>query len=367
MRIKINAIDTLFFRDAKPFNLGEESWANSIFPPSPSTIKGMLAGAYMLQKKLKPSEAYKKSQTIKIKKVFLEIENEFYYPIPADLYSVNKDDKEASAFDLIDNQLRSSIATKYLLQYAGEKKLLEISGKAILSHAELNNYLNGAVHNLKYKFLEEYITAEPKIGIGRDYNMQMTKEGQLYRVNMIRPSNKKNLNERPKVEIVVDADLPVDFIEKGCVKLGGEGKVVSFVVSDEITNIPVVPISGNRFRLYLATPAVFENGWLPKWLHEDGSNGNLTVNDKKIPVRLLATASGKRKRIGGFDAQLGIPKPMHSFVSEGSVFYLETDTNEQANTIANALHNTCISEMSKAEDGFGLAYIGNLSSNSITS
>ena len=35
--IEIEALDTLFFRDGKPFTMGQDTVGESIFPPHPST------------------------------------------------------------------------------------------------------------------------------------------------------------------------------------------------------------------------------------------------------------------------------------------------------------------------------------------
>ena len=40
MTIQLDALDTLFFKDGKPFSLGEETWADGIFPPPPSVVYG---------------------------------------------------------------------------------------------------------------------------------------------------------------------------------------------------------------------------------------------------------------------------------------------------------------------------------------
>ena len=46
MQIQIDPLDTLFFRDGKPFTMGEDSWASGIVPPYPSVIYGALRSAY---------------------------------------------------------------------------------------------------------------------------------------------------------------------------------------------------------------------------------------------------------------------------------------------------------------------------------
>lgn len=42
MRIFLTPSDVLFFRSARPFNAGEDDTAQSVFPPTPETIQGML-------------------------------------------------------------------------------------------------------------------------------------------------------------------------------------------------------------------------------------------------------------------------------------------------------------------------------------
>jgi len=48
--LRINPFDTFFFRDGKPFTMGDDSWADGIFPPSPSVIYGALRTAWISEK-----------------------------------------------------------------------------------------------------------------------------------------------------------------------------------------------------------------------------------------------------------------------------------------------------------------------------
>lgn len=47
MLIDIKPLDTLFFRDGKPFSMGDNDWADGIFPPHPSVFYGALRSAYI--------------------------------------------------------------------------------------------------------------------------------------------------------------------------------------------------------------------------------------------------------------------------------------------------------------------------------
>jgi CRISPR type III-B/RAMP module-associated protein Cmr3 len=42
--------DTLFFRDGRPFSMGTETWATSIFPPYPSTVYGAIRSWLIFEK-----------------------------------------------------------------------------------------------------------------------------------------------------------------------------------------------------------------------------------------------------------------------------------------------------------------------------
>lgn len=361
MKIEIKAVDNLFFKDAKPFNLGEESWANGVFPPPPSAYRGLLMSAYMNEKKIDVSEINKKENQFVVNSCGIVIDGLSYYPIPADLYNLdeNKDDF-AYHLDLVENTISSNASTSHLLTYSGGKKLQNIVGESLVSSKMLNDYLEGTNDEVDYESIDTLITYEPKIGIGRDYSTQITKEGQLYRVNMMIPKSSEDTIDDKTISFYLDALVPEDFLKEGVIRFGAEGKVIRFFQNESILN-PVLPeIRSKRFKMFLATDTVFEQGWLPAWIKNDNLQGTVTIDNKSHNIRLIACAINKRKRIGGFDMQLGAPKPMYSFVPQGSVYYFETDSVESAKIISKALHGKCMAEMDMAKNGFGLAYFGNL-------
>lgn len=61
MIIEMKPLDTLFFRDSKPFSRGEDTWADTIFPPYPSTVYGALRTAWFKQN-IKEFEYLKESK-----------------------------------------------------------------------------------------------------------------------------------------------------------------------------------------------------------------------------------------------------------------------------------------------------------------
>ena len=95
MVIKIRPLDTLFFRTGKPFTMGEDTWAESLFPPYPSTLYGAIRSFLIFQREgLKAfiNGKYKddigtpdKKGFLKIKGPLLSKNSELFFPAPLDL------------------------------------------------------------------------------------------------------------------------------------------------------------------------------------------------------------------------------------------------------------------------------------------
>ena len=128
MRIEITALDTLFFRDGKPFSMGEDTWATGMFPPSPSVIYGMLRTAYAAQNNINIKDIIKETEDLKIKSILLKYDKHYIFPYPTDLFSTSdlmKDDK-AEILKIVENKSISSFPNEecqYLLSTKSSKKV----------------------------------------------------------------------------------------------------------------------------------------------------------------------------------------------------------------------------------------------------
>jgi CRISPR-associated protein Cmr3 len=100
MLLEITPLDTLFFRDGKPFSWGEETWAEGIFPPYPSTLYGALRTLWFAAniKELKKAKAPDDpTKNIKINGIFIKRHRILYFPIPMDFVKKKKN-KENKIF-----------------------------------------------------------------------------------------------------------------------------------------------------------------------------------------------------------------------------------------------------------------------------
>ncbi|MCX7942870.1 MAG: type III-B CRISPR module-associated protein Cmr3 [Dictyoglomaceae bacterium] len=369
MWIKITPKDTLFFRSGRPFSMGSETWADELFPPFPSTIYGAIRTFFIFQRgslREFKEKGYpdigdiKTKGSMKIRGPFLSNieENILYFPIPSDCVRKKNETKENKVFILKKNEKPS-------IFYSDEKleEILIWKGKDQVDEAneyfdsiEFKKYLQSSSSNYSYISNKSFFTIEPKIGIARNKRTLTSKEGYLYRIPMIRLKNRFGF----LVEIE-NLSSKNDFPNEGIFQLGGEGKTVSFEKIDfnpmeNIENINF-EFANDIFKIYLATPAIFEKGWIPKWIDENTMRGE----KEGVEIQLIACAIGKYIRIGGWDIAKGEPKTMYKAVPAGSVYYIRILDGSSKQKIKDIFHFKNISDINP-EEGFGLSFVGEVKS-----
>ncbi|MFM9947496.1 MAG: type III-B CRISPR module-associated protein Cmr3 [Saprospiraceae bacterium] len=362
MNLNLTALDTLFFRDGKPFSLGDETWADGMFPPNLSVLYGALRTYTAIKRNISFEDIESLLADVQIKGVQYLLERGIYLPLPCDLVEAEKDDavkkieKKRKQYGGIlqfqphKNDIVSS-HSKYGLDYifltpAG--RFVDTIDGGLISHTSLLNYLRGFTSDLKIRKIEDYLKVEPKVGIGRNNELRSTEEGMLFRVGMRRPVG---------LEILLRTEntgLRSSNIDQTLVKLGGEGKLSSVkeeVVFDFSISPKDVELKPGFFKLYLATPAIFnedEKHWHPN-LSKLGIAG----------AELVGACMGKVRPVGGFNMKdkkgKASPKPMYRSVPAGSVYYFRT--TEDPLKIQELQGRSVSDELSN--QGYGIAYFGN--------
>ncbi len=352
LTLQIEPLDTLFFKDGKPFSMGDDSWADGVFPPAPSVIYGALR-TWILGN----------NQEVTIDNVVLETSDlelyDLYYllngamalPLPMDfgekkgktqqeLYEEKKANiTKVERFSLKKRASITSIPFRTLV-YNENDYILEQPKNSFITIADFIQYLK---NEIKAKQAIEAQTinneTEPKIGIKRNNETLNSDDGNLYRVGMNRLTNLKF--------IVRAGSKHLNTGFEKFIKLGGEGKIV---VVDEYLKTKQgakelkikTDIKSKHLLVYLATPAIFTDDLpdLKKYLGVENYS-------------LVASSVGKYLNIGGFDMKERKPKIMYKAVPAGSVFFYELQ-NEieidelQGKKISDVLNN----------EGFGIAYFG---------
>jgi len=353
MIIELKPLDTLFFRDGKPFNKGYETVADTIFPPFPATIYGALRTAFFDNNISKFQELlHNKSfntendptTKLKINNILIKSnDSDYLFTTPKNMLTC-KDDNQSSVI-VIDKLNTTNLSNCQLSGLVNETEKNYKYHNSYLDELSFEYYLEKDYSKITNTKSDTIFDVEPKIGIALDNNTNTAKDSNLYRIDLV----------RLKDDIVLQVDfegleLPDNFV----MKLGGEGKFVSAKQVETSWKIKAPDID-DKFIIYLNTPAIFKNGWLPGWVDESDYTGIIPNTD--IKVKLLTANIGKPLLIGGFDMATRKPKPMFKAVPTGSVYFFKIISGNPLQL--NQIHQTSISDY-YPEQGFGTIYIGKL-------
>lgn len=392
MQIFIQPSDVLLFRDGRPFSAGEGHRARSLFPPTPNTMQGVIrskvladrCGRYEQYKRgcencpeqegcTIPAEIGRPAQNGQGNYGLMHLKGAMiaryersqlttYFPIPADVVQIK--DKQSSQADVKLVCLsplhplpgQTDFTANLLPLWSPEAQPVE-AAIGYWTHSDLENYLLGEQPQHLTR-VEELFQKESRFGIEVDNGLQTVKEGRLYQTEFIRCCDSVGLY----VEIEgIQSLSTVPDPEVGLMAIGGENRVASYtkVIGIEWTRLKAklkaaLP-QAVGFKLYLATPTVFEQGWLPQWIDPNTLTGQYP--DSGLSVKLVAAAIQRYQTIGGWDIAYNRHKPTRRAVSAGSVYYFTTDASIDA--VIDAFHwKNLVDDPLDAQIGYGLGLVG---------
>ncbi|MGB0525031.1 MAG: type III-B CRISPR module-associated protein Cmr3 [Flammeovirgaceae bacterium] len=347
MILQLTPQDTLFFRDGKPFTMGEDNWGQSNFPPLPSTLYGALRSWYARHQNIKLSEIEEATKDIQIQRLAYIINGQVCYPLPNDIVGIKhksqdeeKEEKEAKQYRCVQLILSkaglSSVAHQELLTHS---EGVEGVANGMIRQKDLKKYLNGTCHELHAYKLSDWIQTEMKVGIQISRKTGMVKEGHLYKMGLQRPK---------QFSFLLDVQFPNnDFAipQNDFMHLGGERKLV-FV--QKYTGPPLVKSHAldehdTRFKLHLYSPVFL-------------GEGQPLLPELEGKIELLTTALGKSFRQGGFDMKQRKPKTTSTYLPAGSVFYYKFTVPPSSETLSYLSQLSSVSDIQKKE-GLGLCFI----------
>ena len=355
MKLRIDALDTLFFRDGKPFTGGEEAWANMLFPPLPSVLYGALHSAFLAEqiRRWKKATAIK---TLTIKAVALQKDDgSLLFPAPLD-YVKRKGKKDNNGKGLLLQEWLPSIISSCSVNKLLSNDLdivVEPLEQGLLDSHALSAYLQNKQDDIRYEVLSQYVVPEPKTGIQRNNVSHAAQDQMLYRIEM----------KRSLLSLFVEYE-GLSLPNRGMLRLGGESKAAAYKPSS--AGLPPKPtLTGKRFKLYFATPAIFKQGWRPNWLKQMNET-TFQGRYEQLELRLVTAIIGKPLFVGGFDMEQRRPKPMRKAVPAGSVYIFELlqGTIQEA---VDLFHGKTISDSgeistvsSDQKQGFGWTFVGGI-------
>jgi len=330
---QFEALDSLFFREAKPFNSGEGGFLDSRFPPTAQTMAGVIRAAIAESKGVDWREFRDKKQPdiaaligadsddagrLKFCGPYISKDGQRLYAVPLHLlYSSNEDEwgKLQPAKDSLKTDMGEKRLPKVLGKMEGAKPLENVW----LSKTNFQRVLQGMDPELEkiaedknaffYKE-EDLFIAEARTGIGRNNEKRQAEPGLLYFT--------KHIRLKAGVSLVMDVEGADDMMPAKMLRLGGEGRMTNVSVSDG-KHVSFKHGNENAAIIVLLTHGDFGGKAEPEL---EG-------------IEIVSACTGKAVREGGWDYKKRRPKPLKSLVPAGSVYFVKGDVSTLETHIGN--------------------------------
>lgn len=365
MLYAIDAVDIFFFRNASPFDADLSQSASSMFPPLPTVYAGALRYADTSVDKSRTAV----SRKLKIGFNGLMADGRILLPRPLDtmvLPSTKLKILPLAPAPVGSNPLPLILSGKAITK----EKEIEPKGGGYLDEAGIVQYLKGYNFNSVCLSLSDLIHRERHVGIQIDRYSGASQAGAWYSIEKVRPVSQGN----SRCSLVVEAE-GVDVHTPGAIKLGGESRAASIRNLEQGCHFEPASSDKKYFKLYLATPAIFKQGWLPWWIDSASKEGVFAHKKRRIRVRLISAAIGRYVAVGGFAFEKRRPREMRYAVPAGSVYFFEIIEGEFQDAIR-LFHQKCMSDhreglgfsyqnwdrMRYCDRGFGYSLVGNIGS-----
>lgn len=361
--------DTLFLRDGRPFNQGDQEQAATagLFPPYPPTVVGALraalarasgwkGGAWSSELTARLGDGVDWAQgdgplgPLRFTGPFVLRGGRPLYPAPLCLL-VKRSGEDLSVVRLAPGKpLYCDLGCVALPQKVGALDGGKAAEDVWVDAAGLRAVLDGGVPSPQSLFDQATLwRSEARVGIARVEATRTTAEGALYAATHVR------LTESVALAVRIDGADAAGIIDK-LVPLGGEGRCVWIETGKAIDLPDAAAVTADddgrlRYTVILLTPAYFGDGeddWpRPGGTIRDGSGATL-------PGRIVSACVGKPVAVGGWDSEARTPLPLRPLAPAGSVWFLEADAGAAA--AVRRRHGNGIGQATAW--GFGLAAIG---------
>jgi CRISPR-associated protein Cmr3 len=367
----LEPLDTLFFRDNRPFEAGVDSFAETILP-SPLTIYGAI-GSYILKqngtdikkflnhkiedKTLGKYDEELKDANLKIKGIFLKKGNNIYLPVPANYFRVNGHDYKLAypSGEKDKKDFLWDIKKDLKPIRLPEGKCKEVSGYISIREKKKILINEAIILNEPTKKADLYID-EWRFGHKMNRQISTVSEGFLYATRHLRFKEVLDSKVYVKTQFLILIDgLDSSAGKEDVLFLGGEGKKVKVKFEkfdkdkwfdNQFKQELFKKIQEKKkFFLYLLTPAIFENGFYGNF-----NNFKLISAAVKKPIYI----SGWKRT----DITQGNPREIKKAVPAGSVYFFEIQNDIVIENLYNTYQlNESISEKYPSA-GFGITLIG---------
>lgn len=393
---RLQALDTLFFREARPMHAIGNAELKSVFPPSMRTVAGAIRRCIGDLKNI-DWRSYDGGQVkpewydyigngddlgpLAFSGVWLVYNNQRLYPTPLNLLQqqVENNAKQESGNKLISLEIpqqavhcdlgqvylpaipRTEASTVIRHQSLNETWLTQTAFEKLL-RADFEAIAVGE-NDSELFYLSDLLSTESRLGIACDYHSRQSKHGLLYQTQHIR------LHKALSFEVDIsglhaDIDLSASSTAGTTLRLGGEGRMAAVSVVEPAASLaaPKANSQSCGIILYLLTPLLASENQAEQPLpgfkrHASQPMWQGVING--VELHLYSAVVGKVQREGGWDLKHNRPRAVKSYLPAGSAFYckLAAESSPTAATLSQAiekLHNRKIDhDSNQSELGYG--------------
>ncbi len=236
-------------------------------------------------------------------------------------------------------------------------------GNLWLNTAGLGAYLNGEKlgknHLLRGGELWQF---DHRLGIALNGAQRTVAKGMLYTAQTIALNRRDGRNQGSDVGFLVGVDGASGLLpENGLLRFGGDGRGAALQAVSPKNLLPTPDgrriEQERRFRLVLATPGLFVDGWRLPGLDAD----NHWRGPDGCTARLIAAAVNRADTVSGWDLAQRQPKPAQRVAPVGSVYWFD-DFQGQAEALGKLVANgfwamSEYPERSRCAEGFNNLFV----------
>ena len=339
LTLAFHPVDTWFFRESRPMDSQGGTSLGNQFPPAPATLMGALRtrigdmlGADWQNIGSLPSWWGDADQwgDLKLEGPWLRLGKEDFVPCPAHLLRQND---PASGYVMLmpGDMVHCDLGQVRLPALPngtppGVKPLddhwLPRSALSPLLTGQLPGHKTPAV-NTSALLADEY-----RLGIAIDHSKRAVVDGQLYQTRHLRPRQSLavmvSLHGLPAEQ---EQALIRDLATQPLLRLGGEGRMAEVEVVERPTPVGqgTPPKKAKLLAVTQAPMAIVPEQWpLPGFIKQKRDDLDCWQGELGgYPLTLIAMATGKGRRQGGWDLTRHQPRPVHNVLPAGTVFFFD--------------------------------------------
>lgn len=346
LKLRMRAIDTLFFRELRPQGGPGGVQLQSVFPPPARTVEGAIRTLLHDMTGTPPSHKNGRTaiNTLCMRGPYLTYEiNGHYqrlYPWPAHILC--HPDGHQAALTPSKTAFETDLGQVFLPQLPNGLKGYRAPQDRWLPASEFFRLLADPQYRPANCFAGEgtLYQREARLGIGRDNLARSASESQLYQTSHIRPApglafelglqapcSKVTGNVDSEAEQAL-TDLQACLSNGAIVRLGSEGRSAHLsVVQKNAADRELAQPLGAQVVLAFTTHADFEADWKPNnfqpWV--DATN-NLTWRGfadaaSGVELEIVSAVNRKYLREGGWDSSEALSRPARALLPAGSVWF----------------------------------------------